>query len=144
MEAVQNLAPHQQQAFMKEMENMQLKDSLWCVFLFLLCLRCIYRGEANERTLLESLSPAYIPFTNTPYVPLQYIISMYNNVVSRCFDGCVSGFRSKSLDKSEVKCVEQCAGRYIKMTQRVGLRFAEHQALQQKRAEDQMGAAAGK
>jgi hypothetical protein len=28
MEAVQNLAPHQQQAFMKEMEHMQLKDSL--------------------------------------------------------------------------------------------------------------------
>jgi hypothetical protein len=28
MEAVQNLAPHQQQAFMKEMEQLQLKDSL--------------------------------------------------------------------------------------------------------------------
>jgi len=28
MEGVQNLPPHQQQTFMKEMENMQLKDSL--------------------------------------------------------------------------------------------------------------------
>jgi len=28
MEAVQKLPPHQQQAFMKEMESMQLKDSL--------------------------------------------------------------------------------------------------------------------
>jgi len=28
MEGVQNLSPHQQQAFMREMENMQLKDSL--------------------------------------------------------------------------------------------------------------------
>jgi hypothetical protein len=28
MEGVQNLPPHQQQQFMKELENMQLKDSL--------------------------------------------------------------------------------------------------------------------
>ena len=28
MEGVQNLPPHQQQQFMREMENMQLKDSL--------------------------------------------------------------------------------------------------------------------
>jgi hypothetical protein len=33
MEAVQNLAPHQQQAFMKEMEHMQLKDSLRYVYM---------------------------------------------------------------------------------------------------------------
>ncbi|GAX20137.1 hypothetical protein FisN_17Lh088 [Fistulifera solaris] len=84
MEAIQKLAPHQQQAFMKEMEAMQTKDSL----------------------------------------------NMYNNLVMRCFDGCVTSFRSKSLDKSESSCVEHCASRYVKMTQRVGLRFAEHQAMQ--------------
>ncbi|GAX13158.1 hypothetical protein FisN_17Hh088 [Fistulifera solaris] len=84
MEAIQKLAPHQQQAFMKEMEAMQTKDSL----------------------------------------------NMYNKLVMRCFDGCVTSFRSKSLDKSESSCVEHCASRYVKMTQRVGLRFAEHQAMQ--------------
>jgi len=47
MEAVQNLDIHQQQAFMKEMEQMQLEDSL----------------------------------------------GMYNNVVARCFDTCVTGPR---------------------------------------------------
>mmetsp|Transcript_26382 Transcript_26382/g.55160 ORF Transcript_26382/g.55160 Transcript_26382/m.55160 type:complete len:97 (+) Transcript_26382:242-532(+) len=91
MEAVQKLAPHQQQIFMKEMEQLQLKDSL----------------------------------------------SMYNNLVYRCFDNCVTSFRSKALDKGEVSCVEQCAARYIKMTQRVGLRFAEHQALQQAQQQQQ-------
>jgi mitochondrial import inner membrane translocase subunit TIM9 len=85
---------HQQQEFMRHLENMQLKDSL----------------------------------------------AMYNNLVERCFDGCVSSFRSKTLDKSETACVENCAARYVKMTQRVGLRFAEHQAMQQKKAAD---AAAG-
>lgn len=70
---------------------------------------------------------------------------MYNNLVSRCFDSCVSSFRSKTLDRSETTCVEFCASRYIKMTQRVGLRFAEHQAMQQKRAADAAAAAsAGK
>ena len=60
---------------------------------------------------------------------------MYNNLVERCFDGCVSSFRSKTLDKGEIACAENCAARFIKATQRVGLRFAEHQAMQQKRAE---------
>ena len=34
MEAVQNLAPHQQKLFMKEMEQLQLKDSLTYVIIF--------------------------------------------------------------------------------------------------------------
>jgi hypothetical protein len=62
--------------------------------------------------------------------------SMYNNLVYRCFDGCVGSFRSKTLDGKEIVCVENCAARFVKMTQRVGLRFAEHQAMQQKRAAD--------
>lgn len=62
-------------------------------------------------------------------------LSMYNNLVGRCFDGCVTSFRSKTLDKSEISCIEHCADRYVKMTQRVGLRFAEHQAMQQKKME---------
>mmetsp|Transcript_10958 Transcript_10958/g.15891 ORF Transcript_10958/g.15891 Transcript_10958/m.15891 type:complete len:97 (-) Transcript_10958:329-619(-) len=68
-------------------------------------------------------------------------LTMYNNLVDRCFTSCVSSFRSKTLDKYETSCVEHCASRYVKMTQRVGLRFAEHQAMQQKRAAD--AAAAG-
>lgn len=67
---------------------------------------------------------------------------MYNTLVERCFGTCVSSFRSKSLDKYETSCMENCASRYIKMTQRVGLRFAEHQAMQQQRAADAAAAAA--
>mmetsp|Transcript_31018 Transcript_31018/g.58933 ORF Transcript_31018/g.58933 Transcript_31018/m.58933 type:complete len:95 (+) Transcript_31018:147-431(+) len=64
---------------------------------------------------------------------------MYNTLVERCFHSCIHSFRSKSLDSKETKCVENCGERYIKMTQRVGLRFAEHQAMQQKRAADAAG-----
>lgn len=55
-----------------------------------------------------------------------YVYRMYNNLVYQCFGTCVTSFRSKTLDKTEISCVEQCSQRYIKLTQRVGLRFAEH------------------
>eukprot|EP00529_Nitzschia_sp_RCC80_P034576 CAMPEP_0113460168 /NCGR_PEP_ID=MMETSP0014_2-20120614/10842_1 /TAXON_ID=2857 /ORGANISM="Nitzschia sp." /LENGTH=98 /DNA_ID=CAMNT_0000351801 /DNA_START=90 /DNA_END=386 /DNA_ORIENTATION=- /assembly_acc=CAM_ASM_000159 len=71
-------------------------------------------------------------------------LTMYNGLVERCFEGCVTSFRSKTLDKSEITCMEHCAGRYIKMTQRVGLRFAEHQAMQQKKAAEAAMAAGGR
>ena len=74
---------------------------------------------------------------NYIYIIYDTYYSMYNNVVMRCFDTCIYNFRSKTLDKSEISCVEQCAERYIKLTQRVGLRFAEHQAIQQQRMEQQ-------
>mmetsp|Transcript_4208 Transcript_4208/g.8034 ORF Transcript_4208/g.8034 Transcript_4208/m.8034 type:complete len:106 (-) Transcript_4208:3984-4301(-) len=73
-------------------------------------------------------------------------LSMYMNLVERCFDTCVHNFRTKSLDKYESKCLENCSTRYIKTANRVGLRFQEHQALQMKRAQEQMvsaGAAGG-
>jgi import inner membrane translocase subunit TIM9 len=66
---------------------------------------------------------------------------MYNTLTERCFATCVSSFRSKTLDKGETTCIANCAERYIKMTQRVGLRFAEDQALRQKRAADAAGGA---
>eukprot|EP00804_Cyclotella_cryptica_P021047 CCRYP_021160-RA/>CCRYP_021160-RA protein AED:0.03 eAED:0.03 QI:74/1/1/1/0/0/2/625/96 len=96
MEGIPNLPPHLQGEFMRNLENIQMKDSL----------------------------------------------RLYNHLVQACFTPCVTSFRSKSLDKYESSCVEHCAERYIKMTQRVGLRFAESQALQQKRAAE--AAAGGK
>ena len=68
-------------------------------------------------------------------------LSMYNRLVEKCSHGCLTTFRSKTLDKYETTCLENCASRYIKMTQRVGLRFAEHQAMQQKRAAEEAAAA---
>ena len=57
-------------------------------------------------------------------------IGMYNFMVERCFTDCVRGFRSKTLDDSEKQCISKCAEKYIKMTQRVGFRFAEHNQAQ--------------
>jgi len=72
--------------------------------------------------------------------PIVTFFRMYTRLVNRCFGSCVTTFRSKALDKSEIACAENCAARFLKMTQRVGLRFAEHQAMQQKRAAEGAGA----
>eukprot|EP01041_Mallomonas_annulata_P008054 gene8054-16512_t len=56
-------------------------------------------------------------------------LKMYNRLVEGCFSKCVTTFRSKQLDEKENKCVAQCSEKFMKLTQRVGLRFAEYQAL---------------
>ncbi|CAN0036016.1 unnamed protein product [Phaeothamnion confervicola] len=55
----------------------------------------------------------------------------YNHIVSRCFEDCVKSFRSKNLDDGEQKCLQNCAKKYLKLTQRAGYRFAEQQAQEQ-------------
>ena len=63
---------------------------------------------------------------------------MYTSLVQRYFDSCVTSYKSKTLDSYETDCLENCASKFIKMTARTGMRFQEHQAMQQKKA---MGAA---
>ena len=41
----------------------------------------------------------------------------------------LQGFRSKNLEESESKCVNQCAEKFMKLTQRVGFRFSEYQTI---------------
>mmetsp|Transcript_31674 Transcript_31674/g.62746 ORF Transcript_31674/g.62746 Transcript_31674/m.62746 type:complete len:98 (+) Transcript_31674:87-380(+) len=67
-------------------------------------------------------------------IQMKESIRTYNKVVYECYDTCVHSFRAKSLDKWEKGCVDKCAARFIKTTQRVGLRFGEYQAKQQESA----------
>ena len=50
-------------------------------------------------------------FTHAFFLFFLSTCSMYNNLVVRCFDSCVTSFRSKTLDKSELLCVDNCAGK---------------------------------
>lgn len=59
---------------------------------------------------------------------LQDSLQMYNRVVEACFNDCVSSFRSKKLEDKEKNCVLKCSEKYVKHTQRAGVRFAENQA----------------
>ncbi|KAK9291229.1 hypothetical protein L1049_009417 [Liquidambar formosana] len=52
-------------------------------------------------------------------------LRMYNSLVERCFTDCVDNFWRKSLGKQEETCVRHCAEKFLKLSMRVGMRFAE-------------------
>ncbi|ETV68767.1 hypothetical protein, variant [Aphanomyces astaci] len=58
---------------------------------------------------------------------LEESLMLYNRVVATCFNECVQSFRSKKLEDKEVNCMNLCAEKFLKHTQRVGVRFAEAQ-----------------
>ncbi|EKX73888.1 mitochondrial import inner membrane translocase subunit, putative [Theileria equi strain WA] len=61
-------------------------------------------------------------------IQYQDTMDTYNGLVERCFNECVTGFRSKDLDKKETQCVESCVKLFFEFSQRVGMRFGEKQA----------------
>ncbi|KAJ1426013.1 Tim10/DDP family zinc finger-domain-containing protein [Ochromonadaceae sp. CCMP2298] len=61
-------------------------------------------------------------------------LKMYNHLVEGCFDKCVmtgwgGNFTSKQLSDAESQCINNCSEKFMKLTQRVGFRFAEYQAI---------------
>mmetsp|Transcript_21935 Transcript_21935/g.19956 ORF Transcript_21935/g.19956 Transcript_21935/m.19956 type:complete len:95 (-) Transcript_21935:57-341(-) len=62
-------------------------------------------------------------------------LRMYNTLVESCFDKCVhvgwnGSLNSKQLTGTETSCISNCTEKYMKLTQRVGFRLTEYQALQ--------------
>ncbi|KZT33302.1 mitochondrial import inner membrane translocase subunit TIM9 [Sistotremastrum suecicum HHB10207 ss-3] len=55
-------------------------------------------------------------------------MNLYAGLVERCFTSCCSDFTSKALSGKEETCVMNCADKFLKHTERVGARFAEHNA----------------
>ncbi|KZS92105.1 mitochondrial import inner membrane translocase subunit TIM9 [Sistotremastrum niveocremeum HHB9708] len=53
-------------------------------------------------------------------------MNLYAGLVERCFTSCCSDFTSKALSGKEETCVMNCADKFLKHTERVGARFAEH------------------
>ncbi len=48
-----------------------------------------------------------------------------------CFVDCVRDFTSREVTERESRCATNCMDKYLKMTQRLSLRFQEHQLMQQ-------------
>eukprot|EP00735_Rhodelphis_limneticus_P010884 TRINITY_DN3808_c0_g1::TRINITY_DN3808_c0_g1_i1::g.21439::m.21439 TRINITY_DN3808_c0_g1::TRINITY_DN3808_c0_g1_i1::g.21439 ORF type:complete len:101 (+),score=14.83,sp/Q9XGX7/TIM9_ORYSJ/50.00/7e-21,zf-Tim10_DDP/PF02953.10/4.7e-18,PTA_PTB/PF01515.14/0.038 TRINITY_DN3808_c0_g1_i1:42-305(+) len=53
------------------------------------------------------------------------MMRLYNDLVARCFRPCVENFRSSHLDSEEEACLEKCAQKFLKLSGRAGMRFAE-------------------
>lgn len=52
-------------------------------------------------------------------------MNSYNGLVQRCFNECITSFRSKTLEKLEKACVRNCVSKFMIYSARVGQRFAE-------------------
>ncbi|GAA5852256.1 hypothetical protein JCM3775_003913 [Rhodotorula graminis] len=62
-------------------------------------------------------------------------MSLYQNLVERCFTSCCNDFTSKALSSKEEFCVNTCADKFLKHSERVGLRFSEQNAEMMARAQ---------
>jgi len=59
---------------------------------------------------------------------MQDFMKLYSGLVERCFNSCVNDFTSKALSGKEETCVNNCTDKFFKHSERVGARFAEHNA----------------
>ncbi|TKA66052.1 Mitochondrial import inner membrane translocase subunit tim9 [Cryomyces minteri] len=59
---------------------------------------------------------------------MKEFMTMYSNLVQRCFDDCVTDFSSKSLLSREEGCVMRCVDKFLKGSERLGQRFQEQNA----------------
>ncbi|KAJ7212147.1 chaperone [Mycena pura] len=58
----------------------------------------------------------------------QGFLTMYGKLVEKCFNTCCNDFTSKSLSSKEELCVNNCAEKFMKGSERVSARFAEMNA----------------
>jgi hypothetical protein len=138
VEAMADLPDEQKQAFLQQLEHMQVRD------------RQVtkrrretrpkgqesgahVRGEGGRRggrtggvggARRRRRSRAH-PTQNTPNTNHNNSLRLYNALVERCFKECVDDFRSKNLDKTETACVTKCCEKFLNLSARTGLRFQE-------------------
>ncbi|GMT32731.1 hypothetical protein PFISCL1PPCAC_24028 [Pristionchus fissidentatus] len=56
-------------------------------------------------------------------------LMQYNIVTEQCFGACVNDMTTRTVSEKEEKCSTFCLDKYLKMTQRMSLRFQEHQMM---------------
>jgi len=69
---------------------------------------------------------------------MQDFMRLYSGLVERCFVSCCNDFTSKSLTSKEDTCVQNCTDKFLKHSERVGARFAEHNAEQMQQQQQQI------
>lgn len=54
-------------------------------------------------------------------------LQLYNQITQVCFEQCVDNFNRRSLEEDEVKCVEDCASKFIKYNNKLMSNFVKTQ-----------------
>ncbi|EIM21151.1 hypothetical protein E3Q22_00428 [Wallemia mellicola] len=55
-------------------------------------------------------------------------MKLYSNLVFNCFNDCSEDFTSRTLSTNERTCSENCVGKFLKHSERIGARFSEYNA----------------
>ncbi|SBS86626.1 mitochondrial import inner membrane translocase subunit TIM9, putative [Plasmodium malariae] len=53
-------------------------------------------------------------------------MTTYNSIVERCFNECITSFRSKELDSNENNCILNCVKKFSIFSQRIGMKFTQN------------------
>ncbi|KJH40977.1 Tim10/DDP family zinc finger [Dictyocaulus viviparus] len=67
--------------------------------------------------------------TDTDLKTFRDFLMQYNTVTEQCFGACINDLTSRNINEKEERCSTNCLDKYLKMTQRISLRFQEHQLL---------------
>ncbi|VDD92713.1 unnamed protein product [Enterobius vermicularis] len=68
--------------------------------------------------------------TDTDLKTFKDFLIQYNNVTEQCFGHCITDMTTRTVNEREEKCATNCLDKFLKMTQRLALRFQEYQMLQ--------------
>uniref|UniRef100_A0A2K6ETC1 Mitochondrial import inner membrane translocase subunit n=1 Tax=Propithecus coquereli TaxID=379532 RepID=A0A2K6ETC1_PROCO len=60
-------------------------------------------------------------------------LGTFNKFAETCFLDCVKDFTTREVKPEKTTCSEYCSQKYLKMTQRISMRFQEYH-IQQKEA----------
>ena len=60
---------------------------------------------------------------------IKEFIKQFNKIAEHCFTDCITDFTTRKVMNVEDTCVTNCLEKYLKMTQRISMRFQEHQML---------------
>ncbi|KAB0793570.1 hypothetical protein PPYR_09099 [Photinus pyralis] len=54
-------------------------------------------------------------------------LQLYNLLSHTCFKRCIDNLNTRNLDDNEIKCVEDCAEKFIRLNHRFMAIYVEHQ-----------------
>ncbi|XP_047132121.1 mitochondrial import inner membrane translocase subunit Tim9 isoform X1 [Hydra vulgaris] len=60
---------------------------------------------------------------------LKTFLTTYNKLAETCFLDCIHDFTSRTTSSAENTCAINCTEKFLKMAQRIGIRFQEVQEL---------------
>ena len=98
-----------------------------------------FYGILEELQVGDTLSYVFLFFSLLSLRDLILFFRLYNKITNTCFNQCVHAFHSKKLETSENRCLNTCVLKFMKMSQRIGQRYQEHQIQQSQQGLQQMG-----